>query len=69
MFRRGIDPVQLYLSIASEVYFYFSNAYTLGVGFGVDFLAPQAVKLRRRTIVKTIIGYLTNTEADRVKPT
>ena len=60
IFRRGVDPVQLYLSIASEVYFYFSNVYTLSVGFGTDFLAPQAVKARRRTIVNTIVGYLTN---------
>ena len=60
IFRRGVDPIQLYLSIASEVYFYFSNAYTLGVSFGVDFLTSKAVKARRRNIVKTIIGYLTN---------
>jgi TetR/AcrR family transcriptional regulator len=66
VFRRGVDPVQLYLSIASEVYFYFSNAYTLGVGFGIDFLKPNAIKVRRRTIVKTIVGYLTNLEDDRV---
>jgi AcrR family transcriptional regulator len=67
VFRSGVDPIQLYLSIASEVYFYFSNAYTLGVSFGVDFLAPQAVRLRRRTIVKTILGYLTNIEGGRGK--
>jgi TetR/AcrR family transcriptional regulator len=62
VFRRDLDPVQLYLSIASEVYFYFSNAYTLGVSFGHDFLAPEAVQMRRRMIVGTILGYVTNLE-------
>ena len=29
MFRTGVDPVQLYISIAGEGYFYLSNRYTL----------------------------------------
>ena len=29
LFRRGVDPVHLYISIAGEMYFYLSNRYTL----------------------------------------
>lgn len=40
--RTGIDPVQLYISIASLSYFYQSNSATLSVIFGRDLLAPTA---------------------------
>jgi AcrR family transcriptional regulator len=40
--RSGIDPVQLYISIAALSYFYQSNSATLGVIFGRDLLAPAA---------------------------
>jgi AcrR family transcriptional regulator len=40
--RPGIDPVQLYISIAALSYFYQSNSATLGVIFGRDLLAPAA---------------------------
>ena len=40
--RPGIDPVQLYISIASLSYFYQSNSATLSVIFGRDLLAPRA---------------------------
>jgi AcrR family transcriptional regulator len=40
--RSGIDPVQLYISIAALSYFYQSNTATLGVIFGRDLLAPVA---------------------------
>jgi AcrR family transcriptional regulator len=40
--RRGIDPVQLYISIASLAYFYLSNNSTLSVIFGRDLLTKEA---------------------------
>ena len=42
VFRPGVDPVQLYISIAALGYFYLSNAYTLSVIFGRDLLAARA---------------------------
>ena len=42
VFRRGVDPVQLYISIAALGYFYLSNAHTLSTIFGRDLLAPRA---------------------------
>ena len=46
VFRRGIDPVQLYVSIAALGYFYLSNAYTLSTIFGRDLTAPKAKEAR-----------------------
>lgn len=42
VFRAGVDPVQLYISIAALGYFYLSNAHTLSVIFGRDLLAARA---------------------------
>lgn len=46
LFRRGIDPVQLYISIAGEGYFYLSNRYTLSRIFKRDLMAPAALARR-----------------------
>ena len=46
VFRPGIDPVQLYVSIAALCYFYLSNAHTLSAIFGRDLLAPGAKATR-----------------------
>jgi AcrR family transcriptional regulator len=48
IFRRGVDPVQLYISIAAEGYFYLSNRYTLSRIFGRDLMAPKALAERAR---------------------
>lgn len=42
VFRPGIDPVQLYISIAGLAYFYVSNRWTLGVIFDRDLFAAEA---------------------------
>ena len=41
-FRGGVDPLQLYVSIAGLSYFYLSNSHTLSAIFGRDLLAPKA---------------------------
>lgn len=48
LFRRGVDPVQLYISIAGEGYFYLSNRYTLSRIFGRDLMEPRALAARAR---------------------
>ena len=48
VFRKGIDPVQLYISIAGEGYFYLSNRYTLSQVFGRDLMAKKALAARAR---------------------
>lgn len=57
-FRRGVDPVQLYITIASLGYFYLSNAHTLGVVFERDLLSARARGGRRRHIQEVVAGYL-----------
>ena len=39
IFRRGVDPVRLYLTIASLAYFYVSNRYTLSNFLNIDLMA------------------------------
>jgi len=56
LFRRGIDPVQLYISIAGEGYFYLSNRYTLSRIFGRDLMAPRALAARARHISQIILN-------------
>jgi AcrR family transcriptional regulator len=48
VFRRGIDPVQLYISIAGEGFFYLSNRYTLSQIFGRDLMTRKALAERAR---------------------
>jgi AcrR family transcriptional regulator len=48
VFRAGVDPVQLYISIAGEGYFYLSNRYTLAQIFKRDLMSPKALAERAR---------------------
>jgi AcrR family transcriptional regulator len=58
VFRPGVDPVQLYISIAGLGYFYLSNAYTLSTIFDRDLKAQPALADRGEHIVEVILGYL-----------
>jgi len=53
-FRPGIDPVQLYISIASLSYFYQSNSATLSTIFGRDLLSEEA-KAKRLTHMTDLV--------------
>jgi AcrR family transcriptional regulator len=55
VFRRGIDPVQLYISIAGEGYFYLSNRYTLSQIFGRDLMTRAALAERARHNAEMIL--------------
>jgi AcrR family transcriptional regulator len=56
LFRRGIDPVELYISIAGEGYFYLSNRYTLSRIFGRDLMAQRSLAGRARHIRNMILN-------------
>ena len=58
LFRKGVDPVQLYISIAGEGYFYLSNRYTLSRIFDRDLMAPRALAGRSRHITQMILNAL-----------
>lgn len=51
VFRRGLDPLHVYLSFAGMAFFYFSNGHTLSRAFGRDLLEPASVSERRAHIV------------------
>jgi TetR/AcrR family transcriptional regulator len=51
IFRKGIDPVELYVSIAGMSYFFFSNRLTLSSIFSRDLTAPQQVKAYRTHVL------------------
>lgn len=57
-FRRGVDPMQLYITIASLGYFYLSNRHTLSAIFGRDLLAPKQRAARLAHMVDVVLGYL-----------
>jgi len=54
VFRKGINAVHLYISIAGLSYFYFSNTPTLSAIFGKD-LSSQAARLARRKHVVDLV--------------
>jgi hypothetical protein len=58
LFRRGVDPVQLYISIAAEGYFYLSNRYTLSRVFRRDLMADAALAERVRHNTAMILNAL-----------
>jgi TetR/AcrR family transcriptional regulator len=57
-FRRGINPVHLYISIAGLSYFFFSNTPTLSAIFGKDLSSPAAKRARRRHVVDMVLQAL-----------
>ena len=58
VFRRGIDPVDLYITIAALGFFYLSNRFTLSTIFGRDLAAPENLAGRGRRIVEVVLAYL-----------
>jgi AcrR family transcriptional regulator len=57
-FRSGVNPVQLYISIAGLGYFYFANIHTLSAIFGLDLQADAARAQRRQHVVEVVLDYL-----------
>jgi len=62
LFRRGVDPLQLYISIAGLAYFYLSNNHTLSQVFDRDLAAPGAREDRLAHMTELVTGSLTNRE-------
>jgi AcrR family transcriptional regulator len=58
VFRGGVDPVHLYITIAAQSYFYLSNNATLSVVFGRDLRTPKALAERLSHTTEVVLGYL-----------
>ena len=57
-FRKGVDPVHLYISIAGLSYFFFSNTSTLSAIFGKDLSSAVARRARRKHVVDLVLQAL-----------
>jgi AcrR family transcriptional regulator len=58
IFRAGVDPVQLYVSIAGLSYFYLGNSYTLSTIFDRELLGTKAKLERLSHMTDLVLGYL-----------
>jgi AcrR family transcriptional regulator len=58
VFRAGVDPVQLYISIAGLSYFYLGNNHTLSTIFNRPLLGPKARVERLSHMTDLVLGYL-----------
>jgi TetR/AcrR family transcriptional regulator len=56
--RKGIDPLDLYISICALGFFVFSNKYTLGTIFNANLTSPKALNRRRSVIIEMLTAYL-----------
>ena len=56
--RAGVDPMQLYISIAGLAYFYLSNKHTLGAIFGRDLMTAPALALRLAHMTAVLTSYV-----------
>lgn len=57
-FRRGIDALQLYVTMVGFAYFHRSNAYTLSVIFRSDLLAPAWQAAHKRYAREMVLRFL-----------
>ncbi|HZP86282.1 MAG TPA: TetR/AcrR family transcriptional regulator [Burkholderiales bacterium] len=57
-FRRGLDAVQVYLTIASLAYFYLSNRYTLSRFLGFDLMAASEQRKWLRHITGIVLNQI-----------
>lgn len=58
VFRSGIDPVDLYISISSLSAYYVAHQHTLNAIFHIDVLQPRRLQQRENHIVDMILRYV-----------
>ncbi len=58
IFRPGINPVDLYLSISGLGYYYQANQYTLSTIFNIDLSTDDHLQKKRAHMVDVILSYL-----------
>ena len=58
VFRKGFNPLHLYISIAGLSYFFFSNTPTLSAIFGKDLASAAARSARRKHVVDLVLQAL-----------
>jgi AcrR family transcriptional regulator len=56
VFRDGIDPLDLHMTMSSMAFYNISNRYTLGKIFGIDMDCPDTIARRRQSVIHTVIA-------------
>jgi AcrR family transcriptional regulator len=57
-FRRGVDPLQLYVTMLGLGHFWVANRHTLSTIFGEDLGTEAALAAREAHVVEVVLGYL-----------
>ena len=55
---RGVDPVQLYITVAGVSYVYMSNIHTFSVVFDLPLASEPMMAARRAHAIEVVLGYL-----------
>jgi TetR/AcrR family transcriptional regulator len=58
VFRSGVDPVQLYITVAGVSYVYMSNVHTFSVVFDLPLASEPMMAARRTHAIEVVLGYL-----------
>jgi AcrR family transcriptional regulator len=58
VFRGGVDPAELYITIAAQSFFYSSNIHTLSTIFGRNFDSAAARRRHLEHALKVVLGFL-----------
>lgn len=58
VFRKGVDPIDLYISISALSAHYVANRYTFEAIFDADLMAPKRVRQRLRHAADMILRYV-----------
>ncbi|MBY0337632.1 MAG: TetR family transcriptional regulator [Acetobacteraceae bacterium] len=58
VFRRDVEPLQLYLSMIALGHFYVANRHTLSAIFGQDLGTEAALAAREAHIIEVVLGHL-----------
>ncbi len=57
-FRRGVDALQLYVTMLGLGHFWVANRHTLSTIFGEDLGTEAALEARERHVIEVVLGYL-----------
>jgi TetR/AcrR family transcriptional regulator len=58
VFRRDVDPIELFITINGLGYFYLSNHHTLAAILHQDLMAPERIAQREAHILSVVMDYL-----------
>ena len=64
VFRRGVDPVDLYFVASSLCWYTVATQYTFGITFETDVLSKENLASRRRIIHTAVRGFLTEPQPE-----